>query len=90
MINYYENLAFGEIKLSSKAIESLEKDGIYEFQCNLPKVGLYLVCIFRSHNTDDIIVSLQKKSGNHLFTFIVPSHLREIKIGKEEISLRFL
>lgn len=90
MVNYYENLVVGEIKLSSKAIESLEKVGIYEFQLNEPVAGLYDVSIHRDHQTDDITMFLKRKGVNHLFTFIIPPYLREIKIGKEEISLKFL
>ena len=65
MMNYYENLVVGEIRLSSKAIESLEQNGIFEFQWNEPMAGLYDVCIYRDHQTDDLIVSLQKKAVNH-------------------------
>ncbi len=79
-----------KIRLSSKAIESLEQNGIYEFQGNELMAGLYDVCICRETQTDDITMFLQRKGVNHLFTFIIPPYLREIKIGKEEVCVKFL
>jgi hypothetical protein len=90
MLNFYDNLIFGEIRLSSKAIESLEKDGIYEFQCNVPNAGLYTVSLYRDYQTDEILMLMHKKSFDHLFTFKIPSHLSKIKVGKEVISIKFL
>ena len=89
-MKYYSQLITGELRLSSKALRQLAEEGIYEFQLDDPKAGLYDVCIYREHQTDDIVMLMTKKQDDHIFTFIIPPHLREIKIGKEEISLRLL
>ncbi|MCF7835486.1 hypothetical protein K9M48_05600 [Candidatus Gracilibacteria bacterium] len=89
-MNSYENFINKTIKLSRKDIESLEKNGIYEFQNNELIPGSYDLCIHRHHQTDDIIMYLQKESVNHMFTFIIPSEMGEIKIGKDLIVIKFL
>jgi hypothetical protein len=89
-MKYYSELITGELRLSSKALRQLAEEGIYEFQWNIPKAGLYDVSIYREHQTDDIIMLMTKKCNDHLFSFIIPPHLREIRLGKEEISLRLL
>ncbi|MFZ2150755.1 MAG: hypothetical protein WAZ12_00340 [Candidatus Absconditicoccaceae bacterium] len=89
MENYVETIQM-TIKFSSKAIENLENHGIYEFQRNEMKSGIYEICICRSHQTDDILMFAQKEGINHLFTFVIPSEIREIKIGKTILSIRCL
>ncbi len=86
----HEELIQMTIKFSGRTIENLENYGIYESQRNEMKAGLYDVCICRSHQTDDIVMFAQKEGVNHLFTFVIPSEIREIKIGKTIVSIRCL
>lgn len=78
-----------KIRFSSKAIENLENFGIYEYQRNEMKTGIYDICIYRNHN-DDIMMFAQKKGVNHLFTFVIPSEIRHFKVGKTTINIKGL
>ncbi len=89
MENYVETIQM-TIRFSSKTIEDLENNGICEFQRNQMKAGLYDVYIHRSHQTDDIVMFAQKPGIKHLFTFVIPSEIQEIKIGKTIVSIRCL
>jgi len=92
----YEEVINEKFKFSSKAIENLELNGIYEFQRSNLKPGWYDIFICRQYQTDDIVMYLnicrdwKKEEEKHLFTFILPNGIREIKIGKNIIVIKFL
>jgi hypothetical protein len=78
------------IRFSGKAIENLGNFGIYEFQRNEMKAGIYDICVCRNYQTDDIMMFAQKEGVNHLFTFVIPSDIRQIQVGKTTINIKYL
>ena len=72
----YNDTFTGKIYFSQKTSNSLTKNGIYEYQDNEPKAGLYEVIIYLN-NEFKLIMQLYpnkpfpKRENNHLFTYTI-------------------
>jgi hypothetical protein len=88
----YNETLKGKIYFSQKTSNSLTKNGIYEYQDNQPKAGLYEVIIYLN-NEFNLIMELYpnkpfpKRENNHLFTYSIDYSKKNLSFLKNLMQL---